>query len=55
MLLNNVVFCPDLLCFQQMHTDVATGQIRAELQDSVNALDQLISELQELNRKLREP
>lgn len=37
-----------------MHTDVATGQVRAELQDSVKALDQLVSELQELNRKLRE-
>lgn len=46
-----------MLCFpvlQQMHTDVATGQIQAELQEVVNALDELIAELQELNRKLRE-
>uniref|UniRef100_A0A674P459 Tetratricopeptide repeat protein 27 n=1 Tax=Takifugu rubripes TaxID=31033 RepID=A0A674P459_TAKRU len=40
--------------FQQRHTDVATGQVHAELQEVVNALDQLVSQLQELNRKLRE-
>lgn len=41
--------------FQQRHTDVATGQVHAELQEVVSALDQLVSQLQELNRKLREP
>ncbi|XP_056903587.1 tetratricopeptide repeat protein 27 isoform X2 [Takifugu flavidus] len=39
---------------KQRHTDVATGQVHAELQEVVNALDQLVSQLQELNRKLRE-
>lgn len=38
---------------KQMHTDVATGQIHAELQDGVAALEQLITELQELSGKLR--
>ena len=42
------------LVFQQMHNDVATGQIHAELQDGVAALEQLISELQERSAKLRE-
>lgn len=37
-----------------MHTDVATGQIHGELQDSVAALEQLITELQELSARLRE-
>ncbi|XP_041803517.1 tetratricopeptide repeat protein 27 isoform X2 [Chelmon rostratus] len=39
---------------KQMHTDVATGQIHGELQDSVAALEQLITELQELSARLRE-
>ncbi|XP_071337667.1 tetratricopeptide repeat protein 27 isoform X4 [Trachinotus anak] len=38
---------------KQMHTDVTTGQIHAELQDGVAALEQLITELQELSGKLR--
>lgn len=38
---------------KQMHTDVATGQIHAELQDGVATLEQLITELQELSAKLR--
>uniref|UniRef100_A0A3P8S138 Tetratricopeptide repeat protein 27 n=1 Tax=Amphiprion percula TaxID=161767 RepID=A0A3P8S138_AMPPE len=38
---------------KQMHTDVATGQIHTELQDGVAALEQLITELQELSGKLR--
>ncbi|KAF7661306.1 hypothetical protein LDENG_00265090 [Lucifuga dentata] len=38
---------------KQMHTDMATGQIHAELQDDVSALEQLITELQELSEKLR--
>lgn len=38
---------------KQIHTDVATGQIHAELQDSITALEQLITELQELSGKLR--
>ncbi|KAG7236901.1 hypothetical protein INR49_000129, partial [Caranx melampygus] len=40
---------------KQMHTDVATGQIHSELQDGVAALEQLITELQELSAKLRDP
>ncbi|XP_037638803.1 tetratricopeptide repeat protein 27 [Sebastes umbrosus] len=39
---------------KQMHTDVATGQVHAELQDGVAALEQLVSELQELSGKLRD-
>ncbi|XP_022620855.1 tetratricopeptide repeat protein 27 [Seriola dumerili] len=39
---------------KQMHTDVATGQIHGELQDGVAALEQLITELQELSRKLHD-
>lgn len=39
---------------QQMHTDVATGQIHAELQDSVATLEQVITELQELSSRLRD-
>ncbi|XP_054456556.1 tetratricopeptide repeat protein 27 [Anoplopoma fimbria] len=39
---------------KQMHTDVATGEIHAELQDGVAALEQLITELQELSGKLRD-
>lgn len=35
-----------------MHTDVATGQIHAELQDGVAALEQIITELQELSGTL---
>ncbi len=37
-----------------MHTDVTTGQIHAELQDGVAALEQVITELQELSVRLRE-
>lgn len=37
---------------KQMHTDVATGQIHAELQDGVAALEQIITELQELSGTL---
>uniref|UniRef100_H3CIY0 Tetratricopeptide repeat protein 27 n=1 Tax=Tetraodon nigroviridis TaxID=99883 RepID=H3CIY0_TETNG len=39
---------------KQMHTDVATGQVCAALQDSVEALERLTSELQELQVKLRQ-
>ncbi|KAI3363427.1 hypothetical protein L3Q82_011572 [Scortum barcoo] len=39
---------------KQGHTDVATGQIHSELQDGVAAMEQLITELQELSGKLRE-
>lgn len=39
---------------KQMHTDVATGQIHGELQDSVTALEQVITDLQELSGKLRD-
>lgn len=39
---------------KQMHTDVATGQVHAELQDGVAALEQLIAQLQELSGKLRD-
>lgn len=38
---------------KQMHTDVATGQIHAELQDGVAALEHVITDLQELSAKLR--
>ncbi|XP_068597477.1 tetratricopeptide repeat protein 27 [Brachionichthys hirsutus] len=38
---------------KQMHADVATGQVHAELQDGVAALEQLITELQELSGTLR--
>ncbi|KAL3972478.1 hypothetical protein ACER0C_025827 [Sarotherodon galilaeus] len=38
---------------KQMHTDVATGKIHAELQDGATALEQLITELQDLSGKLR--
>ncbi|KAK2832663.1 hypothetical protein Q5P01_016552 [Channa striata] len=38
---------------KQMHTDVATGQIHSELQDGVAALEQLITELQELSAEQR--
>ncbi|XP_068184321.1 tetratricopeptide repeat protein 27 isoform X2 [Antennarius striatus] len=38
---------------KQRHTDVATGQVHAELQDGVAALEQLITELQELSGQLR--
>lgn len=36
-----------------MHTDVATGQVHDELQDSVAALERLVTELQELSGNLR--
>ncbi|XP_035515288.1 tetratricopeptide repeat protein 27 [Morone saxatilis] len=39
---------------KQMHTDVATGQIHADLQDGVTALEQLITELHEVCTRLRE-
>ncbi|XP_060896807.1 tetratricopeptide repeat protein 27 isoform X1 [Labrus mixtus] len=39
---------------KQMHTDVATGQVHAELQDGVAALERVITELQELSGKLRD-
>ncbi|XP_070696653.1 tetratricopeptide repeat protein 27 [Pempheris klunzingeri] len=39
---------------KQMHTDLATGQLHGELQDGVAALEQLITELQELSGKLRD-
>ncbi|KAM4730229.1 tetratricopeptide repeat protein 27 isoform 1-T1 [Anableps anableps] len=38
---------------KQIHTDVATGEVHADLQDGVAALEQLITELQELSGKLR--
>ncbi|XP_025753002.1 tetratricopeptide repeat protein 27 isoform X2 [Oreochromis niloticus] len=37
---------------KQMHTDVATGKIHAELQDGASALEQVITELQDLSGKL---
>ncbi|XP_072247671.1 tetratricopeptide repeat protein 27 [Leuresthes tenuis] len=37
---------------KQIHTDIATGQIHAELRDGVAALVHLISELQELTGRL---
>ncbi|KAM4591456.1 tetratricopeptide repeat protein 27 [Odontesthes bonariensis] len=39
---------------KQTHTDVATGQIHAELRDGVAALELLVSELQELSGGLRD-
>ncbi|XP_074531171.1 tetratricopeptide repeat protein 27 [Halichoeres trimaculatus] len=39
---------------KQLHTDVATGQVHAALQDGVAALEQLITELQDLSGKLRD-
>lgn len=39
---------------QQMHTDVATGQVHSELQDAVASVDHLVTELQELSAKLRD-
>ncbi|XP_034537825.1 tetratricopeptide repeat protein 27 [Notolabrus celidotus] len=39
---------------KQMHTDVATGQVHDGLQDGVAALEQLITELQELSGMLRD-
>lgn len=44
---------PLYILFQQIHTDVATGRIHAELQDGVTALEQVITELQDLSGKLR--
>uniref|UniRef100_A0A3Q2WP50 Tetratricopeptide repeat protein 27 n=1 Tax=Haplochromis burtoni TaxID=8153 RepID=A0A3Q2WP50_HAPBU len=38
---------------KQIHTDVATGRIHAELQDGVTAVEQVITELQDLSGKLR--
>ncbi|XP_063347961.1 tetratricopeptide repeat protein 27 [Pelmatolapia mariae] len=38
---------------KQIHTDVATGRIHAELLDGVTALEQVITELQDLSGKLR--
>uniref|UniRef100_UPI003AAC86D8 tetratricopeptide repeat protein 27 isoform X2 n=1 Tax=Centroberyx gerrardi TaxID=166262 RepID=UPI003AAC86D8 len=38
---------------KQMHTDVATGEIHADLRDGVAELEQLITELQELSGTLR--
>ncbi|KAM3606001.1 uncharacterized protein V6R79_008859 [Siganus canaliculatus] len=38
---------------KQIHTDVATGQVRAELKDDVDSLEQVITELQELSVSLR--
>lgn len=37
-----------------MHTDVASGQIHADLQDEVASLERLIARLQELGAGLRE-
>lgn len=39
---------------KQKHTDVATGQIHAELQECAAALEQLITEIQELSGRLRD-
>uniref|UniRef100_A0A671V9P1 Tetratricopeptide repeat protein 27 n=1 Tax=Sparus aurata TaxID=8175 RepID=A0A671V9P1_SPAAU len=39
---------------KQKHTDVATGQIHAELQECATALEQLITEIQELSGRLRD-
>lgn len=44
---------PLYIVFQQIHTDVATGRIHAELQDGVTAVEQVITELQDLSGKLR--
>uniref|UniRef100_A0A3Q2Y041 Tetratricopeptide repeat protein 27 n=1 Tax=Hippocampus comes TaxID=109280 RepID=A0A3Q2Y041_HIPCM len=38
---------------KQMHTDVASGEIRAELRNDVAALERLVTELQELCGELR--
>lgn len=40
---------------KQMHTDVATGQLHGELLDGVAALEQVLTELQELSATLRGP
>lgn len=37
-----------------MHTDVATGQIHADLQDEVASVERVIGELQELGAGLRQ-
>ncbi|XP_023183765.1 tetratricopeptide repeat protein 27 [Xiphophorus maculatus] len=38
---------------KQIHTDVATGEVHADLRDGVAALERLISDLQELSGRLR--
>uniref|UniRef100_A0A1A8I9L4 Tetratricopeptide repeat protein 27 n=1 Tax=Nothobranchius kuhntae TaxID=321403 RepID=A0A1A8I9L4_NOTKU len=38
---------------KQMHTDVSSGQVHTELQDGVAALEQLITEVQQLSGRLR--
>ncbi|XP_061601596.1 tetratricopeptide repeat protein 27 isoform X2 [Cololabis saira] len=40
---------------KQMHTDVSTGLVQAELQDGLAALEQLVAELQEQSGALRQP
>lgn len=47
-----LIFFP--LSSQQMHTDVATGQIHADLQDEVASVERVIAELQELGAGLRQ-
>lgn len=37
-----------------MHTDVATGQIHADLQEEVASVERVIAELQELGAGLRQ-
>lgn len=39
--------------FQQLYTDVATGEIQADLSDDVTKLEELIKELQDLSAQLR--
>ena len=39
--------------FQQLYTDVATGEIQADLSDDVQELEQLIKELQDMCSQLR--
>lgn len=38
---------------KQMHSDVATGEIHSELQEGVTALEELLSEIQEVSAALR--
>lgn len=42
------------LSSQQLHTDVATGQIHADLQEEVARLESVIAELQEVGAGLRQ-
>ncbi|XP_041866028.1 tetratricopeptide repeat protein 27 [Melanotaenia boesemani] len=39
---------------KQMHTDVSTGRVHADLQDDVAALEKLVADLQDLSGRLRD-